>query len=594
MKLIYQEIYEIIDKSMSDSQIGSRKGKNIRNHVWILNSILSDVLNTKKKKSVDIQIYDYKQCFDGLWLEECLNDMYTGGLKDNKLNLLYNANSIVNIVVKTAVGKTKQSSIQNCVIQGDVFAPLLCSKQIDQFGKECLEASKYTYLYKGEVEIPPLAMVDDILAISECGFKSTMINAFLNCKTSSKKLQFGAQKCRKMHIGKQREEFKCHPIYVESWKEEDFENANDENVVQDISIGKVEMKDTEEEKYLGDVISSDGKNSKNIKARVNKGKGIVKKILDILENMPFGKLYFQVAILLRNSLLVSSMLCNSETWFNLTKADLELLESVDLMLLRKILGTPISTPKEMLYLELGLIPFREIIRQRRLNFLHYLLAQDENTIISKVFQKQKQEGHKKDWVARIKMDLDELRLDITFEEIQKTSKMVWRNTIRKYIEENAFRNLEIMKQTHSKVKELKHIRLKIQDYFLPNGIKNITKQDIQLIFQMRSQVTNLKQNMKGKYETFECRACLVENESQTHVYECKEIWKKRNISNIENPCYENIIWGNVIQKIKVARIFHENLKILETIREKTCSLTVPGDRLLSSLQYCLDTDWKYI
>ena len=28
MKLIYKDIYEIIDKSMSDSQIGSRKGKN--------------------------------------------------------------------------------------------------------------------------------------------------------------------------------------------------------------------------------------------------------------------------------------------------------------------------------------------------------------------------------------------------------------------------------------------------------------------------------------------------------------------------------------------------------------------------------------
>ena len=156
---------------MSDSQIVSRKGKNIRNHVWILNSILSDVLNTKKKKSVDIQIYDYKQCFDGLWLEECLNDIYTGGLKDNKLNLLYNASSIVNIVVKTAVGKTKQSCIQNCVIQGDVFAPLLCSKQIDKFGKESLEASKYTYLYKGEVEIPPLAMVDDILAFLNVDLK---------------------------------------------------------------------------------------------------------------------------------------------------------------------------------------------------------------------------------------------------------------------------------------------------------------------------------------------------------------------------------------------------------------------------------------
>ena len=298
--------------------------------------------------------------------------------------------------------------------------------------------------------------------------------------------------------------------------------------------------------------------------------------------------------LIRNSLLVSSVLCNCETWFNLTKAELDLLESVDLMLLRKILGTPISTPKEMIYLELVLIPFREIIRQRRLNFLHYILTQDEDTIIYKVFQKQNQERHKKDWVSSVVMDLDEIRLNVTFEEIKKTSKMTWRNTIRKFIEKNAFRKLERMKQTHSKVKDIKHIKLKMQDYFLPNSIKNVTMQEIQLIFQMRSKVINLKLNMKSRYETLECQACLLENESQQHVYECEQIWSKRDIKNIEKPMYENIIWGNVIQKIKVARIFNENMKILERIREKKCNLTVPGDRLISSLQYCVNTDWKYI
>ena len=148
------------------------------------------------------------------------------------------------------------------------------------------------YLYKGEVEIPPLAMVDDIIDISECGFKSAMVNSFLNCKTSTKKLQFGAKKCKKMHIGKQTEDFKCHPIFVGKWKEDDSNDVTGEEEVNDIYLGKVEMEDTEEEKYLGDIISNDGRNLKDIKARVNKGKGIVKRILDILESIPFGKLYF--------------------------------------------------------------------------------------------------------------------------------------------------------------------------------------------------------------------------------------------------------------------------------------------------------------
>ena len=44
-----------------------------------------------------------------------------------------------------------------------------------------------------------------------------------------------------------------------------------------------------EEKYLGDVISTDGKNIKNVKARVAKGKGIVSRILSILEGIPSGE-----------------------------------------------------------------------------------------------------------------------------------------------------------------------------------------------------------------------------------------------------------------------------------------------------------------
>ena len=57
--------------------------------------------------------------------------MYSGGLKDDKLNLLYNANSLVNVAIRTPVGKTESGNIENVVIQGDVFGPMLCSKQVD-------------------------------------------------------------------------------------------------------------------------------------------------------------------------------------------------------------------------------------------------------------------------------------------------------------------------------------------------------------------------------------------------------------------------------------------------------------------------------
>ena len=89
---------------------------------------------------MDLQIFYCKQCFDSLWLEECMNDMFRGGIQDDKFTLLYNINTYVNVAVKTPVGKTGRGVITNAIIQGDVFGPMLCGKQIDEIGKECLEA----------------------------------------------------------------------------------------------------------------------------------------------------------------------------------------------------------------------------------------------------------------------------------------------------------------------------------------------------------------------------------------------------------------------------------------------------------------------
>ena len=194
--------------------------------------------------------------------------MYSGGLKDNKFNIIYNANSNVKIVVKTPVGKSDQEDLKNVVIQGDVFGPILCSKQIDTFGKECLEEKKYIYLYKGEVEIPPLSMVDDIICVSECGYQSVMINSYLGCKSTLKKLQFGAGKCKKRHIGKKHEEFRCHAIFVDKWEETEENNIVGKERIEDMCLGKVQMENSEEEKYLGDIINKDGRNLKNIQSRI--------------------------------------------------------------------------------------------------------------------------------------------------------------------------------------------------------------------------------------------------------------------------------------------------------------------------------------
>jgi hypothetical protein len=493
-----------------------------------------------------------------------LNDIYTSGVKDDKLALLYNINTHVKVAVKTPVGKTSRESIYNVITQGDVFGPILCSNQVDTFGKECLEEGKYIYSYKGEVEIPPLGMVDDLICISECGHKTSMMNAYINFKTNSKKLQFGGDKCKKLHVGHLCEEYKCQDLSVDKWTEVEVTNDETGEVeMEDHYAGEHIMEEKEEERYLGDVISTDGKNVKNIKARIAKGKGIVNKIITMLDGIPFGKHYFEVGMILRDSLLVSSMLFNCEAWYNLTSSELDLLETIDLLFLRQLLQAPKGTPKEMLFLELGCLPFREIVRERRLGFLHYILNENSKSMVYRFFQSQMKNRTKRDWVSTVLNDLKTLDMeDISMEAIQNMKKVSFMNMIKQRINSKTFENLQKQKMSHSKVKYVEHSCIKIQKYLQPNRTK-ITLEEAQLIFKLRCRVTEVKVNLKGKYDSLECGACGFEEENQQHILNCKELNRNKNAQEFK---YENLLNGTVIEKLKIAQIFKANFESLENIK----------------------------
>ena len=560
MRLMYRDKYDIIDANMSDSNIGARKDKNIRNHIWILNGIILEAIKSSKCPPLDIQILDVQQCFDSLWNEECMNNLYEAGMDDNMLALLYEMNSRANIAVRTPVGITERREIKNSILQGDVFGPLTCSVQIDEFGRECIEEDQYMYYYRDKVGIPPLSQTDDTVCISICGFQSTMVNAFINHKTSFKKLQFGTEKCIKMHIGRVKEDFKCKDLYVDGWKiEETHDIQSGEDITIENNIGNVKMKETSDQKYLGDIISNDGKNIKNMQARHNKGNSVITYIMLLLEELCFGKYYFEVAIVLRNAIFLSSIIFNSEAWYNMTNNDIDMLESVDEQLLRRILDAPVTTAKEMLYLELGVIPIRHIIRGRRLNFLKYILQQDQTSLIYRFFQVQRDTANKYDWISTVIKDIEELDLKLTIDDIQIMPKSTFKRLVNLKTKENALNYLNELKSAHTKVMDIVHNELEMQTYLSPN-ICEMTVDDAKYIFLLRSRMVDVKANYKGKYFDYLCTECGKEEETQQHVLECsKLIGKNEMLTYIPN--YYDIFSEEVEEQLYVARILRENMRI---------------------------------
>ena len=56
MRIIYNDKYLQIDSNISDCQMGARKHKGCRNDILIVNGIIHDVISSKKKDPVVLQI----------------------------------------------------------------------------------------------------------------------------------------------------------------------------------------------------------------------------------------------------------------------------------------------------------------------------------------------------------------------------------------------------------------------------------------------------------------------------------------------------------------------------------------------------------
>ena len=57
------------------------------------------------------------------------------------------------------------------------------------------------FKYRGQVSVPPLEMVDDVVTDANCGADSVNLNAKVNTFVEHKKLKLSAKKCSNLHIG---------------------------------------------------------------------------------------------------------------------------------------------------------------------------------------------------------------------------------------------------------------------------------------------------------------------------------------------------------------------------------------------------------
>ena len=306
------------------------------------------------------------------------------------------------------------------------------------------------------------------------------------------------------------------------------------------------MVEVNEDTYLGDIISSDGKNQKNIQNRIAKGTGIISQIMTMLERVTLGEHYFATAILLRESLFLSSVLTNADIWYSMKKEDVDKLEDLDTSLLRKIFGAPSTVTTEALYLELGIVNIGAMLKGRRAVYLQYLLKQNSETMLSKFFRTQWKYGSKHDWTEQVKSDLTDLDINDDLQWIQSKSEGWFKNHVKRKVREYAFYKFIEEKEEHSKLDDLFYTELKLQAYL---KLTNMSSFEAKLIFSYRTRSAPYKENYRGKDGHSPCPMCLVHLDCQPLALQCPTIRENINIEGNYMDIFKDNINENITQTL---------------------------------------------
>ena len=145
--------------------------------------------------------------------------------------------------------------------------------------KITLPQDNLIYKYKGDnsIRLGVLGMVDDTLAIANCGVPSILKNSLINSFIESQRLTLSKKKSVVLHISGRS---KCR------------------QVCPTLRVQDSHMSTVDSVRYLGDIVSSSGSLRPCIEDRRNKGWGKLSEISAILSELP-DKRHLEIGLKLR-------------------------------------------------------------------------------------------------------------------------------------------------------------------------------------------------------------------------------------------------------------------------------------------------------
>ena len=512
----------------TQAQGGGKRGASTYDHLFILRAIMD--IAKKQKRPLFLTFYDVSKAYDNVDNADMLKIMWDKGLKGKTWRILKELNSNLKAKINTRYGQTRIINMEIGGKQGSRLTGRMFSKLMDMLQEE-IEPTGEGFQLQNDLIIPYLLWVDDVVSCVEGQESQEKILKRVNEFGVKHKLKWGAAKCNVLKIGKHKEN------KHNEWK-----------------LGEEEIKETDKYKYLGDIITSDGKNERNIEARKNKVTASIVSLNTIAASDVLRRIETTVLLELHDKIILSALLTNAEAWtLNITNR--KELDKIEIQALKYMFDLPTHTPTPAIIYSFGTLYTQHRLDKKQLLYLHKLLNHRDETWTKRTLMTLI--NLKLGWGKSIMETLSYYDLPTNLEVIKKETKRRWKRIVKERIEvKNRIRLHDDCHKTEDGVKIpktktkriIQHLDNPMYQRQPLQELLQCTKQETKAIIIARYGMLECGQNFKGSLRET-CAHCNEPDNENHRLNFCKR-YEDINLYNSDSKANFDDIYSDNIQTIK--------------------------------------------
>ena len=157
--------------------------------------------------------------------------------------------------------------------------------------------------------------------------------------------------------------------------------------------------------------------------------------------------------------------------------------------------------------------------------------------------------------------LEQIKIDLSFEQIRQMSVYKFKKLVKQKTQEAAFEYLIKKKNGQTKIQDVQYSKLEIQEYLLEgNSNTEISK----LIYKCRGKTLDIKTHKSWKYDDKLCVGCQANLETENELLICEGYCEENEVP--DNAISYNLVFSESAKEmIQVAKVIKRRLKVKERL-----------------------------